>query len=160
MNYFEVSQQKGQELFNNIKKNLPELKELFAKINDHWAYEDLMYRYYHQSFKVYWIQEYTKQIVDFLMKMCPAKPEDEEYKDTSMCEMNSDFKRIYEAGQGIVFKSSHNKDWDKYTRPQLEAFLHAKYFLEMAIKYGEQLKEAPQYLPSGWAGVLYFYNLR
>jgi len=40
------------------------------------------------------------------------------------------------------------------------AFLHTKYFVEMMIKYGTELKEAPHTLPSGWASVLYLYNMR
>ena len=43
---------------------------------------------------------------------------------------------------------------------ELEAFFHANYFLDMAIKYGEELDEPPSPLPSGWAAVLYLYNIR
>jgi len=50
--------------------------------------------------------------------------------------------------------------WDASTRPLLEAFFHARYFLEMAVKYGAELDEPPTTLPSGWAGLLYLYNLR
>ena len=46
------------------------------------------------------------------------------------------------------------------TRPILEAFFHARYFLEMVCKYGRKLKAPPQVLPSGWAAVLYLYQLR
>lgn len=41
-----------------------------------------------------------------------------------------------------------------------EAFFHARFFLKMAVKYGEELDEAPSTLPSGWAALLYLYNLR
>jgi len=51
-------------------------------------------------------------------------------------------------------------DWLTTTRPKLEAFFHAKFMLEMAVKYGTQLKEPPQGLPSGWAALLYLYDLR
>ncbi len=47
-----------------------------------------------------------------------------------------------------------------HTRPFLEAFFHAKFFLEMAVKYGRKLEEVPEMLPSDWAAFLYFYNLR
>jgi hypothetical protein len=46
------------------------------------------------------------------------------------------------------------------TRPILEAYQHAKYFLEMAVKYGSQLERPPNLLPSGWAAVLHLYGLR
>jgi hypothetical protein len=42
----------------------------------------------------------------------------------------------------------------------VEAFAHARYFLEMACKYGKELEEPPQIMPSGWASVLYLYDLR
>jgi hypothetical protein len=42
----------------------------------------------------------------------------------------------------------------------LEAFFHARYVLEMAVKYGDDLDEPTNLLPSGWAGLLYLYNLR
>lgn len=41
-----------------------------------------------------------------------------------------------------------------------QAFFHARYFLDMAVKYGTELDAPPQMLPSGWAGLLYLYNLR
>jgi hypothetical protein len=46
------------------------------------------------------------------------------------------------------------------TRPMLEAFAHARQFLETIVRYGRQLDEPPLYLPSGWAAVSYLYNLR
>lgn len=52
------------------------------------------------------------------------------------------------------------ENWTAATRPMLEAFFHARYFLEMVCKYGETLKSAPGLLPRGWASVLYLYNLR
>ena len=48
-----------------------------------------------------------------------------------------------------------NQEWLEHTRPMCEAFFHAKYFLDMAVKYGESLEKAPDMLPSGWASVLY-----
>jgi hypothetical protein len=42
----------------------------------------------------------------------------------------------------------------------LQAFFHARYFLEMACKYGKELESPPQFMPSGWAAVVYLYDLR
>jgi hypothetical protein len=42
----------------------------------------------------------------------------------------------------------------------LEAFWHARFFVEMAVKYGRELEEPPSTLPSGWAALLYLYDLR
>jgi hypothetical protein len=46
------------------------------------------------------------------------------------------------------------------SRPIVEAFLHARYFLEMAVRYGRELKATPMPLPSGLAALLYLYDLR
>ena len=46
------------------------------------------------------------------------------------------------------------------TEQIVEAYLHAHYFLEMAVRYGKTLKEPPIQLPSGWAALLYLYRLR
>jgi hypothetical protein len=67
---------------------------------------------------------------------------------------------IVEEGTGKIFKPEDNRNWETVTRPMLEAFFHARFFLEMAVKYGKELKTPPQTLPSGWAAVLYLYNLR
>jgi hypothetical protein len=63
-------------------------------------------------------------------------------------------------GTGGKFEISHNQDWLQHTRPILEAFFHAHFFLKMAVKYGRELQSAPDSLPSGWAAVLYLFNLR
>ena len=46
------------------------------------------------------------------------------------------------------------------TRVFLEAFFHARFFLEMAVKYGKELPASPTLLPSGWAALLCLYNIR
>ena len=74
--------------------------------------------------------------------------------------LNSEFLAIIQAGTGKKFRASHNRRWNTHTLPQLQAFWHAKYFIEQMIKYGKELDSPPQMLPSGWASVLYLYNLR
>jgi hypothetical protein len=55
---------------------------------------------------------------------------------------------------------AHNQRSLVETRPILEAFFHARYFLEMAVKYGGRLSVAPRVMPSGWAALLSLYGLR
>jgi len=148
--YFEKIDRQGRELLQNIKKALPELKELYDDNSGRWQYEDPIYRFYHQSHKVYHLQGQTKKIA---MKLRELAPEGITF--------NSFFEEILEEG-GVdkKFEYEHNMEWLKHTRPIVEAFFHARFFLEMAVKYGEELKEFPISLPSGWAALLYFYNLR
>ena len=152
--YFKEKHNKHDILLKNIKNNLPELEELLKKITDHWQYEDLIYRFYHHSFKVYWIQGETEGIVKALRKISPHEKDSEPF--------NSNFENIFAEGtcQNKEWTSDHNLVWDVVTRPKLEAFFHAKFMLEMAVKYGKKLEEAPNCLPSGWAALLYLYNLR
>ena len=147
---FQELKLKHNRLLTNIKANLPELEKLLERISDHWVYEDLIYRFYHQSFKVYRIQGVTQEIIETLKSVSPDGQLHCEY-----------FKEIIETGaSGKEWKIEHNKDWTRHTRVFIEAFLHAKFFLEMAVKYGKELKESSSPLPSGWAALLYLYGLR
>ena len=53
----------GALLLKAMKDRLPQLKALLAEVSGHWGYEDTIYRFYHQSFKVYRVQETTQHIV-------------------------------------------------------------------------------------------------
>jgi hypothetical protein len=147
--YFKIQRRKQGQLLRNIKRKLPELKKLLKKVNDHWQQEDYVYRFYHSSFKVYSVQDLIEEIVSTLKSLAP--------KDTVF---DGYFGEIYREGTGKKFSSKHNRNWTRHTRPMIECLFHAKYFLEMAIKYGSTLKKSPVPYPSGWALVLYFYGLR
>lgn len=135
-------------LFDGIKAALPKLEKLLERYSSHWDYEDPIYRYYHQSFKVYMIQSGTEEIVAALRELAPKVP------------LNAWFLQIVKEGTGKTFIPEHNRKWQQVTRPILEAFFHARYFLEMVVKYGKSLLYPPSLLPSGWASVLYLYGLR
>jgi hypothetical protein len=138
------------QLLKNIKAKLPEFEKLLEEINGEWEYCDLIYRYYHGSFKVYYIQNYTIKIVNLLKSVAPERIKD----------FNEQFEEIFKDGTNIKFSYKHNKNWNKYTLPQLQAFFHAKYFLEMAIKCGKEMKSDESCMRSSYAGLLYFYNMR
>src|SRR5947207_2204661 len=62
-------------LLRNIKERLPQLEELLAQAEDHWGMEDGIYRFYHQSFKVYGrLQPLTKAICKALQELLPDRP--------------------------------------------------------------------------------------
>lgn len=135
-------------LLKNIKKAVPELEALLKEINGMWVFEDSIYRLYHYSFKVYNVQEYTLKIVNTLKELLPEMP------------LNSFFQEIIQNGTGKEFRQEVNSYWLKETVPLTTAFFHAKYMLEMVVKYGLELDVLPSPLPSGWASVLCLYNLR
>ena len=137
-----------QALFANLQAQLPELETLLRQCSNHWGYEDPIYRFYHHSFKVYGLQDETVKIVQALQGLAPQLA------------LNEQFLRIVAEGTGNRFTPKDNRNCDTVTRPILEAFFHARFFLEMGVKYGKELKAPPLSLPSGWAAVLYLFNLR
>ena len=107
-----------------------------------------MYRFYHQSFKVFALQRTTDAIVTTLHALAPER------------QLSAWFLRIVGEGTGKTFAPQDNENWLTVTRPILEAFFHARFFLEMAVRYGQSFEEAPNALPSGWAALLELYDLR
>jgi hypothetical protein len=134
-------------LLKRVKRHKAKLKEMLQVMNGHWTYEDHFYRYYHGSYKVYRTQTTTEQAVKLLRLLLPER------------ELNLTFNQIIREGTGKEFKLTHNKNWDKHTRPMLEAFSHAKFMIEMAVRHAD-LKEPPQPMSSGYATLLYLYDLR
>ena len=87
---------KDNELLANIKSHLPELTALLQEMNSPWFYEDSIYRFYHQSFKVYALQNETKKIVEALKSVAPA--------GATFCK---EFEEIYSVGaSGKQFERS------------------------------------------------------
>ena len=55
----EPRERAADELLASVKARLPELRELAERIDRGLGAEDLVYRFRHHSFKVYWLQEHT-----------------------------------------------------------------------------------------------------
>ena len=121
---------------------------MLAETEDHWGIEDGVYRFYHGPFKVYGVQGYTEAICEALQGLLPDRP------------FNKWFSKIVAEGTGLDFQTSDEQNWFRETRSIVEAFFHAHYFLKMACKYGRELEAPPNEMPSGWAAVLYLFNLR
>lgn len=125
-----------------------ELRGLLTKLDSHWGIEDQVYRFYHQSFKVYHAQDLTLEVVRALQALLPERP------------LNAWFTQIVSEGTGKRFEMVHNDDWLRHTRPILEALFHARYFLSMACAYAEKFEKSPSSLPSGFAALLCLFDLR
>jgi hypothetical protein len=134
-------------LLQRLKERKPQLEQMLQTLSGHWTYEDHFYRYYHGSFKAYAVQATTEDAVKLLRALLPER------------KLNLVFERIICEGTGKQFDTQHNKEWDLHTRPMLEAFAHAKFMVEMAVRYAD-LPEPPGMMPSGWAALLYLYDLR
>lgn len=135
------------ELLRRIQESLPRLEERLHECDDHWGGEDGVYRFYHGSFKMYRLQEVTERAVSALREVLPSRG------------LHPSFLAIVRDGTGKVWQEEHNARWLEQTRPILEAFFHARYFLDMAVKYGKTLEQPPMPMPSGWAALLTLYGL-
>lgn len=135
-------------LTHAMREKHRELSAQLERLDSHWGVEDAVYRFYHQSFKVYAAQAATLQTVGLLQSLLPERP------------LNAWFTQIIRDGTGHTFDPSHNKEWLTHTRPILEALFHAHYFLKMACRYATEFESMPQLLPSGFAALLYLFDLR
>lgn len=135
-------------LFRRIQRALPRLETLLAHYSSHWGFEDPIYRLYHQSWKVYGLQDATLKIVAELQALAPGRP------------LDAWFAAIVERGTPMQpWKREDNERWVEVATPMVEAFFHARFFLEMAVRYGKELKEPIQPMPSGWAALLSLFSL-
>jgi hypothetical protein len=134
-------------LLLSLRRDRQDLESLLERCSDHWGYEDPVYRFYHQSFKMFGLQDQTRSIVERLQALAPDLP------------LNPRFVQIIESGTGKAFKLEDNEHWPEVTRPIVEAFFHARFFLEMAVRYAD-LQAPPQPLPSGYAALLYLFRIR
>jgi hypothetical protein len=134
-------------LLANLKKHETDVRALLDNASSHWGYEDLIYRFYHQSFKVFHLQSQTTAIVGCLENLMPDRP------------LHPWFQAIVAQGTGHTFTTEDNRHWLEVSRPVLEAFFHARFFLEMAARYAG-LESPPSPMPSGYAALLYLYQLR
>ncbi len=88
-----------QALIESLRTRHADLAALLAKHSDHWRFEDPIYRFYHQSFKVFGLQSQTKGIVGMLAQLVPGRP------------LNSWFTTIVERGTERTFAMGDNANW-------------------------------------------------
>lgn len=153
---------KQRELAVAAISRMDELQSFLDSANDKWVKEDLVYRFWHQSFKVYAIQDYTERGASLIRSLSPNGRN-----------LSTFFEDIVSEGTGKVFSLEHNENWAFHTRPMLEAFWHVVTIVEMIVKYAPQ-EASPsaevsststnplnmRFLDSGWALVLEVFNLR
>lgn len=144
----------GLEIEARILQNIPayaeDIRALLTRIRDVWGEEDKIYRFYHESFKVYDLQQYTVEMFELIRTI----------GDVKASELNPLFMQIIREGTDKHFDTSHNSRWGYETRPILEAFWHTKHMLEMMLTYGFSEEPSETVLSSGWATVLSIYRIR
>lgn len=137
-------------LINLLLKRLTEhwerLQTLLVDLGDH---DDNVYRFWHQSFKVYHLQEMTLEIKTALETVLPERS------------LNEWFLQIVNEGTGHEWERAHNDAWLEIPRKIVEAYFHSRYFLRCAVKVAEaEHQELPLPMPSYLAALLELYRLR
>jgi hypothetical protein len=135
------------ELLANIKSKIEIVDSLAASFTK--SEPEFIYRFYHQSHKVFGYKETIRYSMQFFESVAPqSRP------------LNDWFRNIVDAGLSKEFNDSTNANWIDETRPLLEAFWHTKYFVNQMNSAAKSLDTAPDILPYDWAAVLYLYDLR
>ena len=109
---------------------------------------DRLYRFWHQSFKVFRLQDVTEQIADVLRRAGGGRP------------LNPWFEQLVADGTGHVFHPEDNGRWYETTAPVVHSFLHVRHLLDVTVEAATTLEAPTPMLPSGWATVLCLYQLR
>ena len=110
---------------------------------------DGVYRFWHQSFKVFGLQAATTTIAATLQAVDPERP------------LHPWLGQLVEAGTGHEFHGREtNQNWLAATRPIVEAWFHADHMLRAAIECAEQITEVGLSLGTNWATVLCLYQQR
>lgn len=140
--------EESQNLLTNIVVALPDLDALAGSCEG--DDEDGPYRFYHQSFKVYRLQARVVAIVAALRPLSPdpSRP------------LDAFFEQIVSEGTGRRFEEDGNAAWMTHARHILEAYFHARWFLDLAIAFGHEYPYAPNHMDSGWAALLSLYSVR
>lgn len=135
-------------LLENIKLRKAEISSAHCSFTS--LEPEYIYRFYHQSFKVFWFADIFKNAKNLFTELAPNSET-----------LNPWFSDLIDKAISAEFDDkTTNTNWVEETRPLLEAFWHSKYFLEQMLVAADELDEAPRMLPTGWAAVLYLYNLR
>lgn len=134
-------------LLESIKSHQIKIESL---LNDFRKEEpDLVYRFYHQSYKVFIMNRLTERANDLFEDI-----------GSKSFPLNAWYLEITNSALEREFGDETNSKWLEETMPVVQAFWHAKYFLEQMMQAANELEGAPQILPSGWAAILCLYNLR
>ena len=132
-------------LLANLRREAPALQALLDRVSRWNVYDRLIYKFYSESFKVYYLQELTEEMVAALHGIAPDGRA-----------FNPIFVEIIRSGTGREFQREDNKHWIERAAPIVQAFLHAKYFMEMALKCAAS-PDPRRSLNSGWQALTVLY---
>lgn len=136
-------------LGQNLHARRAELETLWSEMNGRSGYENLVYRFYHHSFKAFYMQEETAKVAAVLRSVAP--------ESRPLCWM---FAELLAAGTGRTFGAESNARWMHEVGPIAAAYLHAHFLLEMAVKVANDPNPDCGVIGYPWATMLALFELR
>lgn len=136
------------ELVTNLTDQLPDLIALRDRIAE-WTDAKCVYRFLHQSFKVFEVQSATADIIAAFERLAP----------TGVPFSNDWARHILDAGVGHTFTLAANRDWLATTLPIVNGYQFARHLLDVTIDAADTAT-GEGLLSQAWATVLYLYGLR
>lgn len=140
-----------QDLLARLKSMRDELETARGQVGGGSLHtDDLLYRFWHQSLKVYALQEVTRHIRGLLAEAAdPALGLDPWYEE------------IVAAGTGRTFTLEDNGRWLEAAGPIVNAYLHSAHLLRLACEAVARYDRAPEgWYDPGWATLLHLYRMR
>ena len=134
-------------LLVNIKSEKETLDNLVSSFEK--SEPEFIYRFYHQSFKVFGYKELIRYTVQFLEKLAPESSN-----------LNVWYQGIIDLGLAKDFTDSTNDNWLSETQPLVEAFWHTKFFVTQMKSSAVSLEPLQKFCLTFGAAVLYLYGLR
>jgi hypothetical protein len=138
------------DLLARIKAHLPGLDEWMEDARDEWGVENAVYRFYHQSNKVFGYQSDIES-GDKIIRSIGGESDPPTYW----------YRQIVAAGTGRQMGETTNQNWFEETHAIVAALLHVAHLIALLARYGHEYDSVPENpIPVGWATLLELFELR
>jgi hypothetical protein len=143
---FEERRASHDDLLNRIKDRLPALEELQQEMAEA---EDIGFLHFYRSDpSVYDLRKLTAQAASLLRDIAADG------------ELALSFEVIMQDATASKLDLTSSRMWILSATPTIAGFYHCRFFVERLVRYGHELEQSPDMLPSGWAAILCLYCLR
>ena len=145
-----LHRQRMADLLTRIKAHLPAIDAWLEDARDEWGIENAVYRFYHQSSKVFGYQS-DIEAGDNIIRSIGGESDPPTYW----------YRQIVAAGTGREFSDATNQNWFEETHAIPAALLHVYHLVQLLARYGREYERVPEKpIPVGWATVLELFELR
>lgn len=135
------------DLWRALQQANYKLQQIKKVVDGEWGASDAVYRFYTGSFKVFWVQGLTREIVGALHEVVPDRA------------MHPYFLDVTAAGTNQKFIEHSNGNWLTETRPIIEALAHAAIMLDAACRCGASPTFPDAFYRVEWALLRQLYQV-